>query len=272
MAQRSGTGVLEEHAGPERERAFFGISALILVASVGGTIYQCRTMSGSMTMPGGWTMSMVWMRMSGQSWPGAAASFLATWVMMMVAMMLPSLMPMLLAYRRSVRESDETRLSALTALVGAGYFAVWVVFGAAAYLLGVVSVAAELRWSALSTSVPITIGIVLLLAGCVQLTVWKARQLEHCRNAPACGASPSPDPRSAWEHGLRLGMHCSLCCSSFMLILLATGVMDLGTMAIVTTAITVERLGPSPARAARYAGVVVIAAGALVIARALVGA
>jgi predicted metal-binding membrane protein len=55
-----------------------------------------------------------------------------------------------------------------------------------------------------------------------------------------------------------------------MLILLATGVMDLGTMAIVTAAITVERLGPSPERTARVAGVVVIAAGALAIARTLV--
>jgi hypothetical protein len=42
-----------------------------------------------MPMPGGWTMSMAWMRMPGQTWPGAAASFLGMWVVMMVAMMLP---------------------------------------------------------------------------------------------------------------------------------------------------------------------------------------
>jgi hypothetical protein len=30
---------------------------------------------GEMPMPGGWTMSMAWMRMPGQTWPGAAASF-----------------------------------------------------------------------------------------------------------------------------------------------------------------------------------------------------
>jgi len=44
-----------------------------------------------MTMPGGWMMSMAWMRLPGQSWPGAAASFLGMWIVMMVAMMLPSL-------------------------------------------------------------------------------------------------------------------------------------------------------------------------------------
>jgi predicted metal-binding membrane protein len=46
---------------------------------------------GEMPMPGRWTMPMAWMRMPGQTWPGAAASFLGMWVVMMVAMMLPSL-------------------------------------------------------------------------------------------------------------------------------------------------------------------------------------
>ncbi len=42
-------------------------------------------------MPGGWTMSMTWMRMPGQTWAGAATTFLGIWVVMMVAMMMPSL-------------------------------------------------------------------------------------------------------------------------------------------------------------------------------------
>jgi predicted metal-binding membrane protein len=43
-----------------------------------------------MPMPDGWTMSMAWMRMSGLTWASTAASFLGMWVVMMVAMMLPS--------------------------------------------------------------------------------------------------------------------------------------------------------------------------------------
>ena len=54
-----------------------------------------------------------------------------------------------------------------------------------------------------------------------------------------------------------------------MTILLVTGVMDLGAMAAVAAAITVERLAPRPEHAAFAAGVVVIAVGAFVIARAL---
>jgi predicted metal-binding membrane protein len=77
---------------------------------------------GEMPMTGGWTISMVWMRMPGQTWPGAAASFLGIWVVMMVAMMLPSLVPMLWRYPQAVGGPGETRLGRLTALVGVGYF------------------------------------------------------------------------------------------------------------------------------------------------------
>ena len=77
------------------------------------------------------------MQMPGQTWLGAGASFLAMWVVMMVAMMLPSLVPMLRRYRQAVGRTGETRLGWLTALVGAGYFFVWTVFGMAAYPLGV---------------------------------------------------------------------------------------------------------------------------------------
>src|SRR6195256_1898126 len=109
------------------ERAFFGVSALLFAASAAVTIAWCVSMSamGEMPMPGGWTMSMAWMRMPGQTWPGAAASFLGMWVVMMAAMMLPSLAPMLWRYRHAVGRTGETRLGRLTALVGMGYFFVW---------------------------------------------------------------------------------------------------------------------------------------------------
>ena len=86
------------------ERAFFGVSALLFAVSATVTIVWCGSMSamGGMPMPGGWTMSMAWMRMPGQTWPGAAASFLGMWVVMMVAMMLSSLVPMLWRYRQAV--------------------------------------------------------------------------------------------------------------------------------------------------------------------------
>src|ERR1700686_1932211 len=107
--------------------AFFGVSVLLFAASAAVTMVWCASMSamGEMPMPGGWTMSMAWMRMPGQTWLGAAASFLGMWLVMMVAMMLPSLLPLLWRYRQVIGRSGETRLGRLTALVGAGYFFVW---------------------------------------------------------------------------------------------------------------------------------------------------
>src|SRR6476660_1839061 len=148
-------------------RAFFGVSALLFAASATVTIVWCASMSamGGMPMPGGWTMSRAWMRMPGQTWPGAAVSFLGMWAVMMVAMMLPSLIPMLWRYRQAVGRTGEAHLGQLTALVGVGYFFVWTVFGIVAFPLGVALAAIEMQLPALARAVPIAVGVVVLTAG-----------------------------------------------------------------------------------------------------------
>jgi predicted metal-binding membrane protein len=267
------------------ERAFFGISATLFAASSVGTIVWCESMSamGDMPMPGGWTMSMAWMRMPGQTWLGAAASFLGMWVVMMAAMMLPSLVPMLGRYRksvhRSVAESPPTlggtgtiRLGRLTALVGAGYFFVWTMLGVAAFPLGMVLTALEMQQPALGRAVPIAVALVVLIAGALQFTEWKARHLACCREVPGCGRSVRtlpPNVGTAWRHGLRLGFHCTYCCAGPTAVLLAIGVMDMRVMAVVTAAITVERFVPAGERAARAIGAVAVVAGLFLIARAV---
>lgn len=220
-------------------------------------------------MPGGWSMSMAWMNMPGQTRIGAAVSFLAMWMLMMLAMMLPSLVPMLLSYRRCVHGSNDSRLGTLTAIAASGYFFVWAVFGAVAYGLGVSLTAGAMRWSALARSVPVGAAVLLLVAGGIQLTPWKARQLGRCRLAPACVGLRSERARNAWQHGVRLGVRCSLCCAGFMTALLVVGVMNLGAMALIAAALTIERVAPRPATVARVAGVMILAAGALALAQAL---
>jgi predicted metal-binding membrane protein len=252
------------------QRAFFGVSGLLFAVSVAVTIGWCASMSAmsEMSMPGGWTMSMTWMRMPGQTWPGAAASFLGMWVVMMVAMMLPSLVPMLLRYRQTVGRTGETRLGRLTVLVGVGYFSVSTAFGMAAFLLGVALASVEMQLPAVARAVPIAVGGVVLIAGALQFTAWKAHHLACCRKAPGCGRAPLADTGSAWRYGVRLGLHCSHCCFGLMVILLVTGVMDLRAMAVVTAAITVERFAPAGVRVARAIGVIVVGTGLFLIARA----
>jgi len=102
----------------------------------------------------------------------------------------------------------------------------------------------------------------------LQFTAWKAHHLACCREAPGHGRSLPADAATAWWHGLRLGLHCSYCSAGLTAILLVTGVMDLRAMAVVTAAITAERLAPAGERVARAIGAVVNAAGLVLIVRA----
>jgi predicted metal-binding membrane protein len=251
-------------------RAFFGVTAALFAGSAALTIAWCASMAamGAMPMPGGWTMSMTWMRMPGQTWPGAATSFLGMWFVMMVAMMLPSLVPALRRYRVSVSRTGVTRLGWLTTLVGVGYFFVWTVLGMAVFPLGVALATVEMQRPSLARAVPIAAGVVVLIAGALQFTAWKAHHLACCRESPGRGRMLPADTRTAWRHGLRLGLHCSYCSAGLTVILLVIGVMDLRVMAVVTAAMNAERLAPSGDRVARAIGAVVIGTGLFLIVRA----
>jgi predicted metal-binding membrane protein len=193
------------------------------------------------------------------------------WVVMMGTMMLPSLVPMLWRYRHAVGRTGETPLGWLTALVGVGYFSVWTLFGVAAFALGVTLAAIEMQVPTLARMVPIATGLVVLIAGALQFTAWKAQHLACCRDVPRCSCALLADARTAWRYGLRLGLHCSYCCAGMTAILLVIGVMDLRVMAVVTAAITVERLAPAGARVARAIGVVVVGAGLFLIVTSVSG-
>ena len=255
------------HPNLRSERIFLATSAFVFLVCAGITIHLCQSMSGGMSMPGGSIMSMAWMRM-GQTWPAAVISFIRMWSVMMVAMMLPSLVPALLRYRRAVRDKAGTHPSGLTTVAAAGYFFVWILFGLVIYPVAVSFADAEMRRPAFLRSVPLMAGIALVLAGSVQLTPWKARQLRRCWDVTFCGPVP-PTAAGAWWHGLRLGVDCTLCCLGLMTVLLVTGVMSLPTMSIVTAAIAMERLAQNPQRIACVTGIVIVAFGLLLIARAL---
>lgn len=249
------------------QRAFFCVSALFFTVSAVVTFVWCSSMSsmGGMPMPGGWTMSMAWMRMPGQTWMGAALSFVAMWAVMMVAMMLPSLLPMLLRYRRAAARLP--RLDRLTMVVAAGYFFVWTLVGVAAFPLGVSLAAIEMQLATLARGVPIAVGIIVVIAGLLQFSAWKAHHLACCRGASVC-IPASATVRSAWRHGLRLGFHCAHCCAGPTAILLVIGVMDIRAMAAVAIAITLERLLPAGQQVARAIGMIFVGAGMFLIARA----
>jgi len=199
---------------------------------------------------------------------GAAASFLGMWVVMTVVMMLPSIAPTLWRYRVSLAGAGVTRAHALTALAGTAYLTVWTGAGVLVFLLGLAISAAQSHWPGVVRVAPIAAGAVVLVAGSIQLTAWKARRLARCREVPPARVARTT-VASAWTHGLRLGRDCGLSCAGAMASVLALGLMDMRAMAIATVAITAERLAPAGERVARAIGLGAIVAGAVLVARAV---
>jgi predicted metal-binding membrane protein len=174
-----------------------------------------------------------------------------------VAMMLPSLVPLLWRLR-----------PALAAVAGAGYFLVWSALGLIVFAMGAAFAQTAMHVPAVARAVPAATAIVVVLAGAFQFTGWKARRLARCRRASARDLESREHAAAAWRYGVRLGLQCSGACAGLTAILLVVGVMDLRAMAAVAAAITAERLAPDGQRVAWAVGAVSMLAGVYLMGRA----
>jgi predicted metal-binding membrane protein len=254
--------------GKVSRRVLLGALALAFAASAAVTLLGSASMSSmaAMPMPGGWSLSMIWMRMCGQGWPAAAAAFLGMWLPMMAAMMLPSLAPVLSRYHHALELAGGVHPGRATAAAGLGYLLVWAVAGATVYPLGAAWAQAAMHCRWLARATPFAAGAVILLAGALQLGAWKARRLACCREAP--GRALATGTAAGLRHGVRLGLDCGRCCGHLMAVGLVVGLMDLRAMAAVTLAITAERLLPRGERVAVGIGLLVLGSGLVLLARA----
>jgi predicted metal-binding membrane protein len=244
------------------------LAAIVLFAIAASlTVYYARAMAGGMKMPGGWTMSMMWMMGHG---PLAALAFIGVWAIMMVAMMLPSTLPMLLLYRRVILFRGEGAAGGKIFLTGAGYFAVWAAFGAAAYFAGTAVTRAAMVSVRISHLVPLATGVALMIAAAYQLTPVKSTCLRHCRDPLSFAAGHFS---AGWRGALNLGIHhgafCAACCWGLMLIQLALGVMSLPVMTAVAVLIALEKLAPRGELLAKVIGTAAMAAGIVLVIRAV---
>jgi predicted metal-binding membrane protein len=240
-----------QHRNPVGGGEFIAVGVLAFIASVATTIYFCRSMCCEMGMPGGWTMSMMWMRMPGQTWVASAGMFMLMWLAMMVAMMLPSELPTFLKTKRA-----PVSLS----VMATGYFTVWLAAGVAIYALGVALAAAAMRWEMFSRAVPVLAGMALIAAGVFQLTRWKMAGLLGCRSPFGC-VTACPERETNFRLGCKQGAVCCLCCTAPMIILIVVGMMNPLVIIGVAILIAAEKLLPRPAIVARLVGISAIIAG-----------
>jgi predicted metal-binding membrane protein len=251
------------------------ISTLVTVAAWVFTIYGATSMSSAMPMPGGWSMSMAWMSMGQQSPLAHAAMFLTMWAVMMVAMMLPSVMPAVLLHRRLIeaRVARGNRATGSHLLLLAGYFSIWVAFGAVAYALGMTLASAAMRSVRVSVLMPAATGAALAAAGAYQLTQWKQLCLRHCRS-PLDFFARHAIQRAAdsWRFGLHHGAYCAACCWGLMVIQLALGIMSVPLMALVALIILLEKQWRHGEVLARAVGAASLAGGIFLALRATIPA
>ena len=184
------------------------------------------------------------------------------WFVMMIAMMLPSVAPMILIFARMDRQKGGTRVPGSSAILVIGYLLVWAGFSGLASIAQWQLHNASLVSSMMVSTSSILGGILLLSAGVFQFTPLKRGCLVSCR-------SPISFLMSEWRDGkwgtlvmgMRHGIYCVGCCAVLMTLLFVAGVMNLLWVATIAAFILVEKLAPKGETFGRFAGGVFIVAG-----------
>jgi predicted metal-binding membrane protein len=217
--------------------------------------------AGTMQEMGGMSMPM-------STWPWSTTHawlMLVMWLVMMVAMMLPSAAPVILLYSTICRASPSARRSA-PGFFTLGYLAVWSCFSIAALLAQFL-----LEWSSLlspmmeSASVTLS-GVLLIAAGIYQFTPLKRNCLALCRSPLEFLMSRwRPGRRGAFMMGARHGLYCLACCWSVMLLLFVGGLMNLLWIIGIAVFVLLEKLLPGGQRLGQAIGAALVVAGAALL-------
>ena len=195
--------------------------------------------------------------------------FFALGGVMMVAMMLPSAMPMVAAYRglASVGAGmQEGRVR--TGIFTAGYFLVWTGFAAVSLVL----LSALAFMEGMAGPWRYVPGVLLVAMGLYQLTAWKQLCLRQCR-------TPTSFVLTHWKRGrsggLRMGLdhaaYCFGCCWLLMLVLFVAGAMSILWMGVFSVLILGEKLWSAGERFSKAIGGTGIVVGCLALTLAGLG-
>jgi predicted metal-binding membrane protein len=190
--------------------------------------------------------------------------FLVAWQVMVVAMMLPSSLPLIRMFRVASRE--QPRVAVVRGAFLGGYLAVWGTFGILAFLQDVGVHRLVDRWGWLSLHPWVIAATALGLAGAFQFSALKERCLTECRHpAEFLFLHYRRGAAAAFRLGRKHGLFCLGCCWALMLVMFAAGVANLWWMAALAALMFYEKVGPSGDRVGPVAGAVLLAMAGLVL-------
>jgi predicted metal-binding membrane protein len=196
---------------------------------------------------------------------GGLGFWVTTWVVMMAAMMFPSIAPMVVMYARieeGQRERGQRAEAGATAVFVGGYLLTWAAAGLVGYAIIEAGRALDLGFLAWDSGGPYVAGAVIVAAGIYQLTPLKDVCLRHCRSPMMFVLTHwKPGRAGALHMGVEHGGWCVGCCWGLMAALFAVGVMSIGWMAFVAALIASEKLLPWKAVANRSIAVLLVALG-----------
>jgi predicted metal-binding membrane protein len=208
--------------------------------------------------------------LGGSTWPSPArlAAFAAVWLLMVGAMMLPTVTPLTRMFE--VVSARAPRPRAARAGLYAGYLAVWAAFAPLA-LLGSAGVHALVgAWAGLAARPELVLAATLIVAGAYQFSPLKDACLTACRNPMGfLWQHYRRGPRAAWLLGARHGLSCLGCCWALMLVMFATGVGSLAWMLALTGVMVIEKASRYGPRLVAPVGIALLVAGAVVAVPAL---
>jgi predicted metal-binding membrane protein len=166
------------------------------------------------------------------------------WAEMMVAMMIPSAMPMILTFARVNRQRREhERPFVPTGVFVLGYLIVWSAFSLMAAVLQWALHGAALLSPMMKSNSAFLGGVLLIVAGLFQWTPWKRACLHHCSSPLNFLLGEWREGRTgALAMGIKHGAHCTGCCWLLMALLFVAGVMNLLWIAALTLLVLVEKL------------------------------
>jgi predicted metal-binding membrane protein len=254
----AGPGMLEGALRRDRVVVASGL-AIVTALAWGYIVHMAGMMSphAAMAMP-----------MSGASEPPALRWLVPMWIVMMVAMMLPSAAPTILLFSSVARRRRTAGVPTASAAVFAlGYLLVWAVYATIAAVAQWRLHEASLLSPAMVSASPWLGGGLLIAAGIYQWMPVKDACLMHCR-------SPLGFVSSEWREGtmgalimgVRHGTFCVGCCALLMALLFVAGVMNLLWVAAIAIFVLAEKLGPGGRTLGRATGLLMIAWGVWVIA------
>ena len=199
--------------------------------------------------------------------PVEASLFAVGWMLMIVAMMLPSSLPLVVTFSALVRR--RRRPGQLVVLLLAGYLLVWGAFGLAAWIAdrGIHAAVDALPW--LAEHPQIIIATTLAAAGLWQFSPLRDRCLDECRSPLGFVLNRwrgTSERREALTMGIAHGAFCVGCCWSLMLVMFGVGLASLSAMLVLGAITAVEKNLPWGRRISRPLGVILILAAVYAIA------